>query len=59
MVLLCLVTELQLYFRLDGADINARIEKMWAVLTGVFEVREIYDERYCGLMRDKGIIPNE
>jgi hypothetical protein len=59
MILLCLVTELQLYFRFDGADINARIENMWAVLTGVFEVREIYDERYCRLMREKGIIPKE
>ena len=58
MVLLCIVTELQLYFRFDGADINARIQKMWTALMGVFEVKEIYEERYAQLMKDRRIAPS-
>ena len=59
MILLCLVTELQLYFRFEGANINARIEQMWGALMGVFEVKEIFDERYRDLMLENGILPNE
>jgi len=57
MVLLCIVTELQLYFRFDGANINLRIQKMWTALMGVFEVKEIYEERYAQLLKDKRILP--
>ena len=55
MVLLCLVTEIQLYFRFDGANINQRILQMWTALMDAFEVKEIYDERYCALMQEGGI----
>ena len=30
---------------------------MWHALQGVFEIKEIYDERYHALMREKGILP--
>ncbi len=54
-VLLCTITELQAYFHFDGADINKRIHEMWAALMQVFEVKELYDERYAQLMKDQGI----
>lgn len=57
MLLLCISTELQLYFRFAGADINGRIQKMWAALMEVFEAKELYDEHYAALMEAKGIAP--
>jgi hypothetical protein len=59
MVLLCIVTELQLYFKFEGADINNRICKMWDAIVPFFEVKEIYEERYKPLLEDKGIKPKE
>jgi hypothetical protein len=56
LILLCLVTELQMYFRFDGADINSRIMGVWDALTGLFEAKELYDERYATLMKEKGIV---
>jgi hypothetical protein len=38
------------------ADINNRIVKMWNALMGLFEAKELYDERYEQLMRDKRIL---
>lgn len=58
-VLLCLVTEVQGYFRFLGADINERIEKMWAVLMPAFSAKEAYDARYRELMKERGIIKPE
>ncbi|MGA3072962.1 MAG: hypothetical protein ABSG56_04640 [Bryobacteraceae bacterium] len=56
---LCIVTELQLYFRFRGHEINERIQKMWEALLGVFEIKEIYDERYHPLMIARGISTNK
>jgi hypothetical protein len=58
-VLLCIVTELQAHFRFDddGARINERIDEMWNVLMPVPEIKELYDERYKQVMKDKGINP--
>jgi len=58
-VLLSIVTELQAYFRFDddGARINPRIHEIWTALMPVFEVKELYDERYAQLMKDRGINP--
>jgi hypothetical protein len=56
-VLLCLVTELQAYFRFDGANINERIRNVWSALSGLFEADELYNERYCQLMKERGIAP--
>lgn len=54
-ILLCMITELQAYFHFDGADIDGRIHKVWNALMPIFEVKELYDQRYAQLMRDKGI----
>jgi hypothetical protein len=58
-ILLCVVTELQAYFHFDddGARINPRIHEMWKALMPVFEVKELYDERYRTLMETTGINP--
>jgi hypothetical protein len=55
LILLCLITELQIHFHFEGADINNRIVAMWDVLTGLFEAKELYDERYASLIKQKGI----
>ena len=52
-ILLCIVTELQAHFHFDGARIDERIHNMWKALIPVFEVKELYDERYAQLMKDK------
>jgi hypothetical protein len=56
-VLLCIVTELQAYFQFDddGARINERIHAVWDALLPVPEIKELYDERYDQLMKDKKI----
>lgn len=54
-ILLCLVTELQAFFRFDGARINERIRKMWTALMPVFEAEELYNERYAQLMKDRNM----
>ena len=56
-VLLCVVTELQAYFRFDddGARISQRIQAMSNALMPVFEVKELYEERYKQLMKDRHI----
>jgi hypothetical protein len=56
-ILLCIVTELQAYFKFEdsGARINERICEMWRVLMPSFDVEELYSERYQKLMADKGI----
>lgn len=56
-ILLCIVTELQAYFRFedDGARIDERICEMWRVLMPAFDVGELYHERYQKLMADTGI----
>ena len=56
-ILLCIATELQAYFRFDGARINERICEVWDVLMPAFEVKELYDERYRQLMEEKRLIP--
>jgi hypothetical protein len=58
LLLLAIITELQAYLRFEGADINARIQNMWAALMDLFEAKELYDERYCQLMKDRGIVPS-
>lgn len=54
-ILMAMLTELQAYFRFDGAHINERIHRMWDALLPVPEVKELYDERYEKLMKDRGI----
>lgn len=56
-ILLCIITELQAYFHFDGANINERIHKIWDSIMPVFEVKELYDQHYAQLMKDKNILP--
>jgi len=55
-VLLCLVTELQLHCRFDGANINERICRVWDALVAFPGTKELYDKRYVKLMQEKGIM---
>src|SRR5271169_6559006 len=48
-VLLCILTELQAYFRFDGARINERLLQIWDALLQAPEVRDLYDSRYAKL----------
>jgi hypothetical protein len=57
-VLLCMLTEVQAFFRFDGARIGQRLHEVWNALLVAPEVKELYDERYAQLMKDKGITPN-
>ncbi|MBZ5502393.1 MAG: hypothetical protein LAN59_09145 [Acidobacteriia bacterium] len=54
-ILLCLLTEVQAYFRFDGARINERLHQVWNALIVVPEIKELYDKRYATLMTKKGI----
>jgi len=56
-VLLCMLTEVQAYFRFEGARINQRLHEVWDALRRVPEIKELYDERYGRLMKDRGINP--
>jgi hypothetical protein len=56
-ILLCMLTEVQTYFRFDGARINQRLHLVWNALLPAPEVKELYDLRYAKLMADKGITP--
>jgi hypothetical protein len=55
LLLLCIVTELQAYCKFDGAEINARICRVWDALLPLYDTKELYDGRYSQLMADKGI----
>lgn len=56
--LLCISTEIQAYFRFDGANINDRICAMWRVLLPIYETKELYEQRYQKLMDEKRISPD-
>ena len=56
-ILLCILTETQAYFRFDGAHISQRLHEIWNALILAPEIKELYDERYAELMREKGIHP--
>jgi hypothetical protein len=54
-VLLCLLTEIQAHCRFDGANINERICRLWAVLMPFTATKELYNARYSNLMKERGI----
>jgi hypothetical protein len=56
-ILLCILTELQVYFRFDGARINERLHEVWNVLKQAPEIEDLFESRYAQLMKDKGINP--
>lgn len=57
-ILLCMLTEVQAYFKFDGANINPRLHNVWNVLRRVPEIKELHDARYKKLMKQKGINPH-
>jgi hypothetical protein len=56
-VLLAMLTEVQAYFRFDGARIDQRMHEIWKALLPVFGVKELYEGRYAQLLKDKGMMP--
>jgi hypothetical protein len=56
-ILLCILTELQAYFRFENARINERLHEVWNVLVGAPEVKDLFDARYAQLMKDRKIEP--
>lgn len=54
-LLLCTLTEVQSHCRFEGAHINQHLHKIWDALSVVAEIKELYDARYAGLMKEKGI----
>ena len=54
-ILLCIVTELQIYFRFEGARIGDRIDEAWKALNVFLEVKELYERRYAELLSANGI----
>jgi hypothetical protein len=56
-LLLAIVTEVQAAYRFKDEDarINERIVECWQAIQPSFEGKEIYDEHYGQLMKDKGI----
>jgi hypothetical protein len=57
-ILLCILTEIQIYFRFDGARINQRLHEVWAALLVAPEIKELFDQRYADLMKEKDINPS-
>ncbi len=50
-LLLALLTEIQHFYKFDGAEIDERLGKIWAAVMPILEVRELYHYRYKGLLR--------
>jgi hypothetical protein len=51
-LLLCLLTELQHFYKFDDFDIDKRLRQVWAAMIPLYEVRELYDFRYNSLLRE-------
>lgn len=51
-ILLCLLTEIQHFFRFDGADIDKRLAQIWSAMIPLYEVRELYDFRYNVMLKE-------
>lgn len=54
-ILLCMLTEVQVSCGFDGTRINHRLHELWNILIVVPEIKELYDERYSQLMKERGI----
>lgn len=55
LVLLCISTDLQAFFRFPDANIDARGCDMWKALMNLFEAKELYEEHYEALLQEKGM----
>ncbi len=54
-LLLCILTELQVYFRFDDPQIDMMLGYLWESMSGAYETKELYDGRYRKLMADSGL----
>jgi hypothetical protein len=54
-VVLCLLTEIQVYFRFNNPQIDPMLAYLWERMSGIYETNELFDERYRKLMEDAGI----
>jgi hypothetical protein len=51
-LLLCLLTEMQRFYKFDGdAEIDKRLAEIWVAMLPVYEVKELYTSRYRSLLR--------
>jgi hypothetical protein len=50
-ILLCLLTEIQHYFKFNDANIDERLDQIWTAMLPVEEVRELYDSRFKMMLR--------
>lgn len=57
-LMLSIITEVQAAYRFEdsGARINERILEGWQALIPAMDAKEIYDNHYLQLMKDKGIL---
>lgn len=55
LLMLCIATEVQAYFRFSGANINSRVHQVWNALMHAYEAKELYELHYADLMRSSGI----
>jgi hypothetical protein len=51
-LLLCLTTEIQHYFKFEGANIDRRLREIWTAMLSIYEVRELFDFRYGAILRE-------
>jgi hypothetical protein len=51
-ILLCLLTEIQHFYKFNGSDIDKRLSEIWTAMLPLYEVRELFDYRYWALLRE-------
>ena len=52
LLMLCLLTEIQAFYRFEGpAEIDGRLASIWQAMHPLFEVKKLYESRYKGLLR--------
>jgi hypothetical protein len=51
-LLLCLLTELQHFFKFNDFEIDRRLRQVWTAMVPLYEVRELYDFRYNSILRE-------
>jgi hypothetical protein len=51
-LLLCLLTELQHFFKFNDFEIDKRLRQVWTAMVPLYEVRELYDFRYNNILRE-------
>lgn len=50
-LLLSLLTEIQHFFKFDGANIDKRLREIWSAMLRIYEAKELYDFRYGAILR--------